>query len=86
MSLNSEFTFFDISLPGTYPIISIHWVLSDGSASNLPTFEHTFTSPGEYLVTLTVIDAVGEQASTSQSIAVNGQTFIFTSRLQLSSE
>lgn len=48
-------------------IASWHWLFGDGDEDNGATVQHTYASPGTYLVTLTVVDddgAVGNSETT----------------------
>lgn len=47
-----------------------HWTLSDGSSSYDSAFQHEFSSPGSYVVTLTVADNEGLENASSQTIEV----------------
>jgi PKD repeat protein len=46
------------------------WSFGDGAAASGPTTSHTYVSPGEYTVTLTVTDNGGKTASVSHTITV----------------
>ncbi len=59
------------SVPGTYPITSWYWVLSDGGiTSQDEAFQVTFQEPGVYSVSLTVSDEFGLSSSLLQEIRV----------------
>ncbi len=51
-------------------IISYLWSFSNGETYNLPTFEYTFTEPGDYSVLLTVTDELGASGSDTVDIHV----------------
>jgi len=61
-------------LKGDYsPIISYTWNFSDGTGNitvTEPLINHTFTQPGNYTVTLTVIDDVGRTDSITKKIEI----------------
>jgi WD40 repeat protein len=46
------------------------WDFDDGTREDLPIVEHTFATPGEYRVVLTVIDAAGVQGTAEKIIVV----------------
>jgi PKD repeat protein len=52
------------------PIASVTWDFGDGSSGSGVQATHTFNTPGTYFVKLTIGDAVGRTASTSQQIDV----------------
>ena len=53
-------------------IVSYEWDFGDGNVTNTtsPTIAHAYSSAGDYLVTLTVIDDMGYTNSTSKTISV----------------
>jgi len=55
--------------PANNPIVSFNWDLGGQSASG-PTATRTFTTAGNYIITLTVTDAFGRTASTQRQIVV----------------
>jgi len=60
--VNAPVTFSDLSTPdGTHPIISWTWNYGDGTieTSTAPPFQHVYSVPGIYPVTLTVQDSYG---------------------------
>ncbi|MEM2994797.1 MAG: PKD domain-containing protein [Candidatus Bathyarchaeia archaeon] len=63
---------------GNYaPIVSYTWNFGDGTTPatvTTPTITHNYTQPGNYTVTLTVLDSVGRTNSTSKIIQVLNQT------------
>jgi PKD repeat protein len=58
-------------LDGDGTIVSYSWDLGDGTTSTDQTLTHTFTDPGTYDVTLTVVDDDGASGSASVEITVN---------------
>jgi PKD repeat protein len=52
------------------PITSVTWDFGDGSSGSGVQATHTFNTPGTYFVKLTIGDAVGRTASTSQQVDV----------------
>lgn len=48
------------------------WDLGDGTTSTLESLQHTYANPGLYIVKLTVTDAEGASARTSQDVRVQG--------------
>ncbi len=53
-----------------WPFLVISWDFGDGSSSALPTPIHRYANKGTYLVTLTVLDAVGCLLKTSRKMQV----------------
>ena len=51
-------------------IVEYRWDFGDGDTGAGRTTSHGFEEPGTYVVTLTIVDAVGRTASTSESITV----------------
>ncbi len=56
--------------PSNNPISSYTWDFGNGRQGTGRTTSHAYTSVGTYVVTLTVSDALGRSASTSQSLTV----------------
>lgn len=56
--------------PANNPISSYSWDFGNGRQGSGRTTSHAYTSVGTYVVTLTVSDALGRSASTSQSLTV----------------
>lgn len=52
------------------PIVTYQWNFGDGTTGSNRTTTHAFSTPGTYLVQLTVIDGYGRSASTSQLVSV----------------
>nr|WP_244898450.1 PKD domain-containing protein [Pseudoalteromonas ulvae] len=52
-------------------VVSHAWTFGDGTSSSQPSPNHTYSQAGTYLVTLTVADAEGKQASKSQQVQVS---------------
>lgn len=52
-------------------VVSHAWTFGDGTSSSQPSPSHTYSQAGTYLVTLTVADAEGKQASKSQQVQVS---------------
>jgi len=48
------------------------WTFGDGTTAVGPSVQHTYTAPGTYTVTLTVIDRGGNKSSISQAMQVLG--------------
>jgi outer membrane protein assembly factor BamB len=61
---------FTPGVQGGLPQYSYNWSFGDGSYSDVATPNHTFTSPGTYTVSLTVIDLAGTKVTKSFSITV----------------
>lgn len=65
--------FFDASTSGqssTNPITQFQWNFGDGRTASGKTITHTFSAPATYFVRLTVSDAAGRSASTTQTVTV----------------
>jgi gliding motility-associated-like protein len=59
---------------------SIHWTSSDGFTSTSPTFDHAFTNPGTYSVTMFIMTDAGCYDEVTQQVVVNPDPIIaFTS-------
>lgn len=56
--------------PSNNPIVSYTWDFDDGSTASGRTVGHAFNSADTYIVTLTVADALGRAAQTSQAVTV----------------
>jgi PKD repeat protein len=56
------------------PITSFTWDFGDGQTASGVQATHAFNTPGTYFVKLTIGDAVGRTASTSQQVDVGGGT------------
>ena len=56
--------------PANNPIVSYTWDFGDGVTASGRTAKHSFRSAGTYVVTLTVADALGRTAQTSQGVTV----------------
>ena len=56
--------------PGANDVLTVTWDLGDGANAAGETVTHTFTSPGEYVVTATVTDDAGAAASDSFAVTV----------------
>jgi PKD repeat protein len=54
------------------PITSFTWDFGDGRTATGPQVTHSFDMPGTYFVKLTIGDAVGRTASTTQQVDVGG--------------
>lgn len=69
----SQNVFFDASAsaaPATNPIASYEWDFGNGRTATGKTVTHAFSGPGTYFVRLTIRDAAGRSASTTQSVSV----------------
>lgn len=66
--LNSEVQFTDLSSPN---IVGWDWFFDDGFKSNLQNPLHTFTTPGDFYVTLTVTDADGCSSNITRVVHIN---------------
>jgi len=60
--------------PATNPIAQYSWNFGDGGSGSGPEATHAFIGPGTYFVRLTITDAVGRSASTTQSVPVGQGT------------
>jgi PKD repeat protein len=60
--------------PANNPIVSYSWNFGDGSTGSGRTATHSFSIPGTYAVTLTVMDQYNRTASTTQTLDVAGGT------------
>jgi len=69
--VGDEVQFTDLSAGG---VTSWSWDFGDGSTSPLESPVHTFTTPGEYTVTLTVSDVNGVSGTASKTIVVAGSS------------
>jgi len=58
------------SLAGDYPIEAYEWDMGDGAFYFGLAVQHTYDEPGEYTVTLTIIDEDGERSATSRVVEV----------------
>jgi len=65
-----EFDAGESSGGGVGGLISYSWTFGDGSTGSGETVTHCYTSPGEYVATLTVEGSNGEAASRSEVITV----------------
>lgn len=69
--------FFDGSTsaaPATNPITQYRWDFGDGGSGSGSTTTHAFTNSGTYFVRLTISDAAGRSASTTQTVTVGAGT------------
>lgn len=57
--------------PNNNPITAYSWDFGNGRRASGRTVSHQYDTPGTYVVTLTVSDALGRSASSSQSITVS---------------
>jgi PKD repeat protein len=57
--------------PANNPIVSYAWAFGDGRTGSGRTTSHQYATPGTYVARLTISDAVGRSAETSQSISVS---------------
>lgn len=65
--------FFDASTstaPTNNPIASYAWDFGDGGAGSGKTATHSYATSGTYVATLTISDAIGRSASTTQTVNV----------------
>lgn len=65
--------FFDAgtsTAPSTNPITEYRWDFNDGRTATGRTTQHAFSTAGTYFVRLTVSDALGRAATTTQSVTV----------------
>ena len=70
-------TFSDSSTPGPGTITNRHWDFGDGTTldTSATSVSHTYGSPGNYVVTLTVTDSTGPSGSTSRTVVANPVDF-----------
>ncbi len=66
---DNQTVLFDASA-STGTIAEYQWSFGDGGRSSGRLTQHTFTAPGTYVVTLTLVDPFGRAASTAQSVIV----------------
>jgi len=59
-----EVSFTDQSTAGTYAITSWEWDFGDGNTSSIQNPNHTYNSPGDFTVSLTVSDGTMEDTET----------------------
>ncbi|UCG25718.1 MAG: META domain-containing protein, partial [Chloroflexota bacterium] len=59
------------SQAGSSPIVDYQWQFGDGAQGSGPTVQYAYGNPGNYTVSLTVIDQLGLSNTTSQAIAVS---------------
>ena len=57
--------------PANNPIVSYLWHFDDGSSASGRTVGHAYNAAGTYIVTLTVSDALGRTAQSSQGVTIN---------------
>ena len=57
--VTSPVTFTDVSNTGGRPVIQWNWNFGDAGTSNIQNPSHTYTAPGSYLASLSVITDVG---------------------------
>lgn len=66
------------STPGDYStLVNYSWNFSDGTGTinfSTPQTTHSFSNPGNYTVTLTVLDSVGRSGSTEATVEVMNKT------------
>jgi PKD repeat protein len=55
-------------------VASFQWNFGDGTTATGRTVSHTYSQPGNYAVSLTIIDALGRVGGTTQSLTVAGGT------------
>jgi len=55
----------------TGSITKYSWILGDGTVELLSTFNHTFSTPGEYDITLIIEDGKGGESEKTQTITVS---------------
>jgi chitodextrinase len=83
--IDNQDVLFDASTsqaPANNPIVEYRWSFGDGETDRGVTAVHDYGDPGTYVVTLTVVDALGRTASSSQSLTVApgvNPTALFTS-------
>jgi PKD repeat protein len=71
---DNQTVLFDASAstaPANNPISSYSWDFGDRRQGSGRTTSHVYSDPGTYVATLTVSDALGRSASTSQSLTVS---------------
>jgi PKD repeat protein len=56
------------------PIAEYRWSFGDGGQASGPVVNHAFNAPGNYLVTLTIVDTLGRSASTTRTVAISAGT------------
>ncbi|HEY7498777.1 MAG TPA: PKD domain-containing protein [Vicinamibacterales bacterium] len=61
---------FDASTTQGSNIVDYQWTFGDGGRASGVLTQHAFPTAGTYVVTLTVVDAIGRSASTAQAITV----------------
>jgi chitodextrinase len=54
----------------TSPIVDYRWDFGDGATSSGIQASHVYSRPGQYTVTLTVVDGLGRSRSTSRTVTV----------------
>ena len=55
-------------------IVSYHWTFGDTGTADGAAAMHTYNTPGDYLITLTVIDNADAQGSAEQTVTVHADT------------
>jgi PKD repeat protein len=68
-----EFDASDSQAPGE-SILSYSWSFSDGATAAGEVTTHTFLEPGNYDVTLQVVDSSGSTLETTSSISIESET------------
>lgn len=63
-------TFESLSLDPDGRIVDWHWDFGDGATGRGEYVDHAFSTPGSYVVTLTVVDNANAIARTSQTVRV----------------
>ncbi len=76
VTCSNAITFMDLSYPG--PIAAWHWDFGDGNTSNASTINYTYSTPGNYLVTLTITSANGCMDTATQIAQANKPVAGFT--------
>ena len=72
--VDNENVGFDASTsqaPAATPIAQYQWAFGDGGSASGITATHSYASPGQYTVTLTVVETLGRSRSTSRTINVS---------------
>ncbi len=69
--------------PANNPVATYTWSFGDGSSGSGRVTTHTYRNPGTYFPRLTITDALGRSASTTQSITV-GQGVLPTASFTIS--